>query len=121
MSRQIKSEEEFQQLINDSKGVFVMVYPSWCHFSLDFLPIFEHFAADKTRSCARVIVDDLRGIDDRYDIDVYPTVLYFKDGKRPNGSTVSPGSGWTGISSRILSAAAAENKRRNRYGKKERL
>ncbi len=81
MSRQIKSEEEFQELIKDARGVFVMVYPSWCHYSLDFLPVFENFATDKTRSCARVIVDDLRGIDNRYDINVYPTVLYFKDGK----------------------------------------
>ncbi len=81
MSRQIKSEKEFHDLISDTKGVFVMVYASWCHFSQHFLPTFENFAERKTRSCARVIIDDLQGVVDDYDIDVYPTVLYFKQGK----------------------------------------
>ena len=81
MSRQIKSDSEFQGLIKENSGVFVMVYASWCHFSQHFLPTFEHFAADKTKNCARVVVDDLPGVDDQYAVEVFPTVLFFKQGK----------------------------------------
>ena len=79
MSRLIKNQEEFEELIKDQDGVFVMVYASWCPHSKHFLPFFEDQSKDK--NCARVVADDLEAIADQFEVDVYPTVLYFKQGK----------------------------------------
>ena len=79
MSRLIKNQEEFEELIKDKDGVFVMVYASWCPHSKHFLPFFEDQSKDK--NCARVVADDLEDIADQFGVDVYPTVLFFKQGK----------------------------------------
>jgi len=81
MSKLIENEADLADIIQDQEGVFVMVYASWCPFSARFLPIFEKHSTDKTSKCARVMVDDLEKVSAAYAVDVYPTVLYFRNGK----------------------------------------
>ena len=61
--------------------VFVLFYASWCPFSRRFLPIFEKFAQDKTRTCLSVMVDDEASLCEKYSVEIYPTVLVFERGK----------------------------------------
>jgi thioredoxin-like negative regulator of GroEL len=91
MSRLINNQKEFEELIKDKDGVFVMVYASWCPHSKHFLPIFEDRSKDK--NCARVVADDLEDIADQFDVDIYPTVLYFKQGKLARRLDGVPGIG----------------------------
>ena len=61
--------------------VFVLFYASWCPYSRRFLPTFERFAQDKTRTCMSVVIDDKASLCEKYSIEVYPTVLVFDKGK----------------------------------------
>jgi len=81
MSQLIKNEADPADLIKEIDGLFLMVYASWCPHSQRFLPLFEKYAEKKTQSCARVVIDDLDNVVDRFGVEVYPTVLYFKNGK----------------------------------------
>ena len=67
--------------LQSNKKIFVLFYASWCPFSIRFLPIFEKFAEDKTRSCTQVKTDDKTALCEEYSIDVVPTVIFFKNGK----------------------------------------
>ena len=68
-------------MLKSKDKVFVLFYASWCPFSQEFLPMFEKFAEDKTRSCIRVKTDDKATLCEEYSIDVVPTVIFFKNGK----------------------------------------
>jgi thiol-disulfide isomerase/thioredoxin len=81
MSKLIENEEELRKLMASKDGVFVLFYASWCPFSQRFLPIYEKYAQVKERDFVRFLVDDAETLCDEHGIEVYPTVLYFKDGK----------------------------------------
>lgn len=70
-----------KDILKSKNRVFVLLYTSWCPFSQRFLPIFEKFAQDKTRTCVSVVVDDKEGLRQEFSIDVVPTVLFFEKGK----------------------------------------
>jgi len=78
MSKIIENEQELDEIIKEGKGAIVLFYASWCPFSQEFLPIFEKYA--KGNSC-RVLTDEIETCEDKYSIDVVPTVLFFKNGK----------------------------------------
>jgi len=80
MSRlNVRNNREY--MLKSKSRVFVLLYASWCPFSQRFLPIFEKFAQDKTRTCVSVVVDDKAGLRQEFSIDVVPTVLFFEKGK----------------------------------------
>jgi len=81
MSKLIKSEEELRKLMASKDGVFVLFYASWCPFSQRFLPIYEKHAQTKDQDFVRFLADEAEALCDEHGIEVYPTVLYFKDGK----------------------------------------
>ena len=81
MSKLIENEQELQKLMASKDGVFVLFYASWCPFSQRFLPIFEKQAQNKDRDFVRFLVEDGDDVCEKHNIEVYPTVLYFKDGK----------------------------------------
>jgi len=81
MSKLIKDERELETICQSRDGVFVLFYASWCPYSLRFLPIYEKNANGREREFVRFIVDDHENVCDKHEIEVYPSVLYFKDGK----------------------------------------
>ena len=81
MSKLLKSRAELDRAIAGDKPVFVMFYADWCPFSLAFLPEFEKFSG--TADCLRVLADRTDDAEEDFDIEVFPTVIYFsKDGMR---------------------------------------
>jgi thiol-disulfide isomerase/thioredoxin len=89
MSRLIGNEHELQEVMKTKDELFVLFYASWCPFSQRFLPVYEKFARDHGHEYARILVDHNEDLCDKYSIDVYPTVIFFKSGaisKRLDGA-----------------------------------
>jgi thioredoxin 1 len=81
MSKLITDESGLAKVLKENKSVFLLVYASWCPYSKRFLPIFEEQAENKKINCARVMIDDLEKVVNKYNVNVFPTVLLFENGK----------------------------------------
>ena len=80
MSR-VDVEYGLEDILKSKEKIFVLFYASWCPFSQRFLPVFDKFAQDKTRKCARAVTDDKASLCEKYSVEVVPTVLVFGKGK----------------------------------------
>jgi thiol-disulfide isomerase/thioredoxin len=72
---------DFEEALKTQKKMFVLFYASWCFHSRKFLPIYQKCALNAPVPCLRVMIDDREDLCDKYDINYYPTVLLFEDGK----------------------------------------
>ncbi|MFA6432030.1 MAG: thioredoxin family protein [Candidatus Margulisiibacteriota bacterium] len=81
MSILIHDEKELNECLKAVPKLAVLFYASWCPFSRKFLPIFEKHSTGKENNYRRVVLDDLEELAEKYNIEVYPTVLYFEKGK----------------------------------------
>jgi thiol-disulfide isomerase/thioredoxin len=72
---------DLDKVIRELDHVWVLFYASWCPFSRMFLPSFLDHAAKGEPCFRRILADEEEGLADRYGVEVYPTVLYFKNGK----------------------------------------
>ncbi len=77
----LNSEEELEKALKEKKELFVLFYASWCPYSQAFLPKFIETANKNTQCYRRILVDDNEELDEKYGIEYYPTVVYFKNGK----------------------------------------
>jgi len=77
----IDVEYGLDDVLKSKDRVVVLFYASWCPFSQRFLPIFEKYAQNKTRTCLKVKTDDKASLCEKYSVDVVPTVLLFEKGK----------------------------------------
>ena len=93
MSTSIRSNKELSALTRSEQGILVLFYAAWCPFCRRFLPVYENLSLPKDQSCFRVEVDDIDGCEDKFDIDVVPTVIYFKNGKITKRLDGKPGRG----------------------------
>lgn len=73
--------DDLERHIKEKDRLFVLFYASWCPFSERFLPEFINSAKEHEECHIRVIIDDQDELIDRYQIEVYPTVLYFEKGQ----------------------------------------
>ncbi len=80
MSR-ICAAKDLREITKSGDGVFVLFYAPWCPFSQAFLPVFEKHAEGRDADFVRVLLDGNEALFDEHDIEVYPTVLFFKDGQ----------------------------------------
>jgi len=77
----IKDEKEFNAVLKEKNDIFIDFYASWCPYSQRFLPLFLE-SAEKCPQChMRVLADDNEELADKYKIEIYPTVTYFRNGK----------------------------------------
>ncbi len=74
------SAEELDAAIAARDKLMVLFYASWCPFSQAFLGTYLEHAASGDPCYARIVVDDDDPLVHRYDIQVYPTVLFFEKG-----------------------------------------
>ncbi|MCX6671757.1 MAG: protein disulfide isomerase family protein [Euryarchaeota archaeon] len=74
----INTEQDLENILKTKDNIFILFYASWCPFSQRFLPVFEKCAQDITKQCYRMIIDELPKLCEKYLIEVYPTVLFFK-------------------------------------------
>lgn len=82
--KDIRTKEDFDAELRAGAEKLILFYSGWCHFCTEFLPAFMDSAAVKPAAFARLCVDDLPEIEHRFDVEVVPTVLFFKDGKLEN-------------------------------------
>lgn len=85
------SEEAFKS----KDKAYVLFYASWCPYSQRFLPIFEDYAKGNPSECVSVVIDDKPDLCEKYEIDYYPTVLFFKKGAVEKRLDATPGVGLT--------------------------
>lgn len=80
-AKNIKSREVFEAELKAGGGVFALFYSSWCPFCTAFLPAYDGHAKKAGGAFVKVSLDDLPELEDRFSIEVVPSVLYFKGGK----------------------------------------
>jgi len=78
----IKSAKDLEKAIKEKDPVFVLFYASWCPYSQRFLPEFLDSSSKATQCHVRILVDDDEALVEKYSIEVYPTVLFFQNGKQ---------------------------------------
>jgi thioredoxin-like negative regulator of GroEL len=74
----VKNEHDLKTTLKSQEEVFALFYASWCPFSRTFLPIFEKHA--KGKQLFVLVQDDEETLSDKYSINIFPTVLFFKKG-----------------------------------------
>ena len=77
----INNEEELDTILKTKDNIFILFYAPWCPFSQRFLTVFEKCSKDTSRQCYRMMIDEYPELCDKYQIEVYPTVLFFEQGK----------------------------------------
>jgi thioredoxin 1 len=77
----LTTEQELNEILQKYKELFVLFYASWCPYSRKFLPEFMESALRNKTAHMRILIDDKEDLEDKYQIEVYPTVIYFKNGK----------------------------------------
>jgi thiol-disulfide isomerase/thioredoxin len=77
----LQNGEDLEKAIRELDHVFVLFYASWCPFSRMFLPSFLDKAAKGEPCYRRILADEDEDLADRYGVEVYPTVLFFRKGK----------------------------------------
>ncbi len=60
-----------------------------------FLPIFKAYKKDNPTECISLMIDDKPELCDKYSIDYYPTVIFFKNGTVHKRLDATPGVGLT--------------------------
>lgn len=70
-----------EEVILAGARLFVLFYASLCPFSRTFLPVFVDCAAGGGSGYVRILCDEDDEYVNKYDIEVFPTVLYFEKGK----------------------------------------
>lgn len=81
MSRKIENGRDLEAFRNSQEGTLVLFYASWCPYSMQFLPVFEKHAERREECFARIVVDGNEALFDEHDVQVYPSVLVFRNGK----------------------------------------
>jgi thiol-disulfide isomerase/thioredoxin len=79
--RLLASEKELNQEIKNKERLFVMFYASWCPYSQAFLPHFIDSAKENELCHMRILVDDQADLVDKYNIEVFPSVIFFCNGR----------------------------------------
>ncbi len=80
----ISSDAELDVAIASRDKLMVLFYATWCPFSQAFLKTYRKHAAAGDPCYARIIVDGGDPVVAKYGIEIFPTVLFFENG-RPAG------------------------------------
>jgi len=77
----IPTSAELEEIIRTKDRLFVLFYASWCPFSRMFLPVYVEHAESSDPCYRRILVDTDDDLIEKYKIEVYPTVLFFQQGR----------------------------------------
>ena len=90
-----QGKSDVEDVFNSKEKAYVLFYASWCPYSQRFLPIFEDYEKTNPDQCVKVVIDDKPELCDKYEIEYYPTVLLFNNGKIKKRLDATPGLGLT--------------------------
>lgn len=85
------SQTDFEDVLKSKQKFYALFYASWCPHSQKFLPIYQKCTLNAPVPCLRVMIDDREDLCDKYDINYYPTVLLFENGKVTRRLDPEPG------------------------------
>jgi thioredoxin-like negative regulator of GroEL len=77
----IDTEHDLEEILKTKDTCFILFYAPWCPFSQRFLSVFEKCAQSTTQKCYRMEIDEHPNLCERFSVEVYPTVLFFKKEK----------------------------------------
>ncbi len=77
----LESPEDLDEAVRTRDKLMVLFYASWCPFSQAFLKTYVAHAASGDPCYARIIVDEGDPLVEKYDVEVFPTVLFFEKGR----------------------------------------
>ncbi|MBN1938255.1 MAG: hypothetical protein JW843_01615 [Candidatus Aminicenantes bacterium] len=77
----IGGPQALEEAIRTRDRLFVLFYASWCPFSMAFLSQYLDHAGGSELCYVRILSNDADDHVRKYGIDVYPTILYFENGK----------------------------------------
>ncbi|MDI9519320.1 MAG: thioredoxin [Bacillota bacterium] len=81
----IKSVQEYEKVLAENKSVLVDFYADWCGPCKMIAPVLEEVAKEVPDvKIAKVNVDSLGELAQRYGVMSIPTLIAFKDGKAVN-------------------------------------
>ncbi|KID83049.1 Thioredoxin-like protein [Metarhizium guizhouense ARSEF 977] len=96
-AQHITSPEELEALLSSTTYVVVDFFADWCPPCRSIAPIFESLAAKHSKpgylAFAKVNVDHVQAVAQKYRISAMPTFLFFKEGKQVavNGQSMIQG------------------------------
>ena len=90
-----QATDDVDDALRSKEKAFVLFYASWCPHSQRFLPIFQEYAKSNPKQCMSIVIDNKPDLCDKYEIDYYPTVLFFKSGEVKKRLDATPGVGLT--------------------------
>ncbi len=88
-------QRSWTEELKDKDRTLALFYADWCPFSRRFLPHFEAYAAAHPGTCRIVELGADPEACEAFDIDVYPTVLEFRNGRLEKRLDGIPGFGLT--------------------------
>jgi thiol-disulfide isomerase/thioredoxin len=77
----INSEQELDSILRTKDHIFILFYAPWCPFSQRFLSVFEQCSKETSRQCYRMMIDEFPDLCNKYQVEVFPTVIFFEHGK----------------------------------------
>lgn len=93
MSIEKVNSQNFEHILSENKFVVLEAFATWCGYCKMFAPTLESVASDfqdKVKFC-KIDADENQDYIESLGVDLYPTLLYFKDGnlvkKVPNVAT----------------------------------
>jgi thioredoxin 1 len=106
-TKSVKTGEVFEAEIKPGEGRFALFYSAWCPFCTGFLSAYDAEAKGAAGAFLKICTDDLPELEDRFSIEVVPTVLYFKGGKLARRLDGALGRGLSSEGLRAFVAACA--------------
>lgn len=92
MSKEIRTEQEFRELLKTGRKMLVLFYSAWCPYCQRFLPVYEAHCKGETGAYCRIAVD-ANYLDEAYGVEVVPSVLCFENGEVRRRLDGEPGKG----------------------------
>jgi len=85
------NKNNFQELVLEGKNVLVDFWAPWCSYCRRIGPAFEKVAEQYQEELVvgKINIDEEPELADKYNIEVIPTLVYFRDGK-PAAQVVAP-------------------------------
>ncbi|MCX5826120.1 MAG: thioredoxin family protein [Deltaproteobacteria bacterium] len=90
----VDHQQELEKTVTTKGRVIALWYASWCPFCTKFLPIFEKHSKGEGRNFL-LVRDDQESMGGRYEVEVFPTVLFFENGAVSKRLDGIPGVGLT--------------------------
>ena len=81
MSRTIEKACDLKTALATGDPLFVLFYAAWCPYSRQFLPVYEKHSEGRDADFIRIALDGNEDVFEEFEIDVYPTVLFFDGGR----------------------------------------